>query len=1536
MFTDSSSNPVCGFSAILHPLAPNYDNAFNPCFLTWIFMAFSIISILIGLTTLINTFTHNVRYGTFHPKNTGLTHYIRVNSVLFSTVIFGYLAAANFINAESSSSSVSNAKFLALSLLSLTLFVVVLPLHLIETSYRPIPYDFLLLFWPIFGVLQLVLLFQDNFTDWPLINLSDNNSTLFIIEIGLLLNTVSIFCLENSKQYWKPNKDLTFQYVKNNQSKLLEQHNIIEKITFTWMNPLILSTYEKQYLDESELPDIPADVSTVANTQLLSQYWDVTKDTNNPNGLLICIAKAFGIQCLVSLFYEFMGRILNFVSPQLLRLFIQFFDQKQAPMLQGILISLSMFFVTALQTSLSNEYLLRALVLGLGCRSSLTSLIYQKSLKLSAESKMKTSSGDIINLMSVDVNRIQNVTQNLSILVLAPLDIILCILSLWPLLGKATLSGIAVMFLLVPLNTIIVKRYRVLNKKQMKLKDARSRIVNEILTSIKSIKLYAWEKPMLSKLRDSRNNKELKNLAVIRLVNQGANFIWNLIPFLVSFTSFATFALTSNIPLTSDIVFPALALINLLSNPLLELPMIITALVEALIAIGRVSTYLTNTEVDDTYITHNLSPSSATSNTDTAKNDVAISINNCSFLWSKPKYSDDQEASIESYNYSLKNINYSINQGSLSCIVGRVGAGKSSFLYGLLGQLVIVKGDGDSEPLVNINGNIAYCAQSPWIMNASFKENIIFGHRYDEEFYQKTIDACQLLPDLKILPDGDDTQVGEKGISLSGGQKARLSLARAVYARADIYLLDDVLSAVDSHVGKNLLTKVFSRTTGLLATKTIILSTNSISALNYSDKITLIAKGEIIEESTYDDINLAHHPKLFELIKEFVVAEIPNDKFNVSESVVDIIEELTPEVTNTYKSLRRASLASLKYDPSKKLVGDLRSGQVKETSAKGKVKWAVYIEYAKACSLFGVSIWFMLLIFASCVSIGGNYWLKDWTEQNSHAGSNSNVWKFITVYAILGFGASIANIIRSMVMMLWLGLNASRKIHDKMAARVLRAPMSFFDRTPVGRIMNRFTNDINSIDDSIPGSLQGFVVQLINTIITFAVVGYIMPLFIFVIFSLSIIYWYFQTFYVSLSRELKRLISISRSPIYGHLGETLNGIDTIRAYKQYNRFDHINNANVDFNLRSAYLLRSIHRWLMSRLQVIGSVGSLCASLLAIYTVTTKAPLTSSMAGFVMAYALQVTNSLRMVVRMSAEVETNVVSVERCLEYTTLPVERGEEDDADLSKFVKPPLHWPQEGEIYFHNYSTRYRENLDLVLRDISLHIKPGEHIGAVGRTGAGKSSLALSIFRIIEAAGGNIEIDRLNTSNMQLYDLRNRLSIIPQDSQLLEGTIRQNLDPFNYYTDEEVWKALELAHLKEHILSLEDKNEDANVEVDVNRSKLEYKVYEGGSNFSSGQRQLMSLARVLLKMSDSQVLVLDEATAAVDVQTDKIIQETIRSEFKSKTIITIAHRLDTVMDSDKIISLDQGQLKEFDSPQNLLNKEDGIFYSLCKQGGYI
>ena len=1416
-------NSTCTRWDLFEPLVPTKENAFSPCFLTswaavfgWIFLVWNIYN---GIRI-----ARNQRHGNLAPKETGLTYIVRVTLVILHTTSW-YIAAWK-----------SHQLFLIPANLSVVAF-----LHIVEPFLSPVPHDSLLVFWPWLSIFQGFLFFQQ-FTSYKIVTINK----------FLLLNSCIIFFLEY--KYWKPTHALIKHYHGDaNLKRQLFTPNVIDKFTFCWMNPLIFNASNNDYLPQ--LPEYsPTQLSAEDSASIfLKKYIPNNSDWH----FVVAVSKAFGKIALISFAYELVSKLLGFLQPQLLRLLILYF-QEDSPILHGILICLLMFAVTLVQTFFYNEYFLTNLQLGLNCRSSLTSLIYQKSLRVN-----NAGTGDVINLMSVDVNRIQSVSQDLSTLILAPTDIAICIISLWPLLGKSTLSAIGTMCLLVPLNAVVVKYSKSLNKTQMKLKDKRSSLIQEILASIKSIKLFAWETPMLEKLSNVRNNEELKNLRKIRFVGQGAMLIWNIIPFLVSFTLFTTFALTSDIPLTSDIVFPALALLNLLSNPLLSLPQVITSMIEATVSLGRINNFLSKSELNPHLI----------KNIDDKKVEISGS-----YAW------EDKPV--------LDNIHLTVNPQEFYCIVGKVGSGKSSLLSAILGNLKIID-DGS----IAIGGTVAYCNQQPWIMNASVKENILFGHRWDPEYYQQTIEACQLTPDLNILNEGDATLVGEKGVSLSGGQKARLALARAVYARADVYLLDDVLSAVDSHVGKNLIQEVLL---GLLKSKTVILCTNSISVLRYADKISLIENGQFVETVSSIDLESDKHPKLFALLEEF------------GNSSEESSSSCTPTPTTQHKLTRKASVETFTWEPLQKLLPNLNS--LAEVSAKGKVKWAVYLEYFRATSFLGIFIWFVMLILASLLSVASNYWLKNWTEQNSQAGENLNVWEFILIYAAFGFTSVIVRAVSSSIMQLWLAIKASTVIHNQMAETVMHSPMSFFEGNPAGRIMNRFTNDISKIDSSISGVFSGFFSRIVSTIMTLGVVGYIMPPFILVIIVLSIVYVYYEISYVTASRELKRLVSISRSPIYAHLGESINGIETIKAFKQLARFNFINHANIDFNIQAVYMLRSINRWLYFRLQLIGSLGILSASTLSVLSRLTSHPLSSSMAGFVMTYAMQVTNSLRMVVRMSAEVEISVVALERSFEYCHLPTEK-------LSG-IQPPLLWPVQGGIRFRNYSTRYRSDLPLVLNNINLAIKSGEKIGVVGRTGSGKSTLALSIFRILEASAGEIVIDDLVTKGVNLSTLRHKLSIIPQDSQLIAGTIRQNLDPFDYYSDDEIWRSLALAHLKTTVEELPE--------------RLEYEIKEAGSNFSQGQRQLMSLARVLLKMNDSKILVLDEATASVDVQTDKIIQQTIRNEFQNKTIITIAHRLDTVMDSDKILSLDNGVVQEFDTPTALLENKEGIFYSLCKQGGYI
>lgn len=623
---------------------------------------------------------------------------------------------------------------------------------------------------------------------------------------------------------------------------------------------------------------------------------------------------------------------------------------------------------------------------------------------------------------------------------------------------------------------------------------------------------------------------------------------------------------------------------------------------------------------------------------------------------------------------------------------------------------------------------------------------------------------------------------------------------------------------------------------------------------------------------------------------------------------------------NSNLTLRRASTASFrgprgKVTDEEENKGNVKTRQSKEFSEQGKVKWDVYKEYAKNSNLVAVAIYIFTLLAAKTAEIGGSVWLKQWSEANDVAGANPNVTFYIMVYFAFGIGSAVLVVLQTLILWIFCSIEASRKLHASMAHAIFRSPMSFFETTPSGRILNRFSSDIYKVDEVLARTFNMLFVNAARAIFTLVIITASTPIFVALIIPLGGLYIWIQKYYLRTSRELKRLDSISRSPIYAHFQESLSGISTIRAYRQTKRFSLENEWRVDANLRAYFPSISANRWLAVRLEFIGSIIILAAAGFAIISVTTGSGLSAGLVGLAMSYALQITQSLNWIVRQTVEVETNIVSVERVLEYARLPSEAPE-----VIFKNRPPNSWPSKGAVSFNNYSTRYRQGLDLVLKNVTLNIKSHEKIGVVGRTGAGKSSLTLALFRIIEAVEGDVTIDNLSTSSIGLHDLRSRLAIIPQDAALFEGTVRDNLDPGHIHDDTELWSVLDHARLRDHVASM--------------NGQLDAHINEGGSNLSQGQRQLVSLARALL--TPSNILVLDEATAAVDVETDAMLQTTLRSNmFKDRTIITIAHRINTILDSDRIVVLQNGSVKEFDTPSNLVQSR-GLFYELVKESGLL
>ncbi|KAL8710947.1 MAG: hypothetical protein Q9220_004546 [cf. Caloplaca sp. 1 TL-2023] len=1274
--------------------------------------------------------------------------------------------------------------------------------------------------------------------------------------------TFALAALEFILEYFVPKKQSVYDALGSDDECPFEYADIFSVLTFSWMTPMMKYGY-KEFLTQDDLWNLRKEDRTRTTGSALQDAWDLELEKKHPS-LWIALFRGFGGPYFRATFIKTISDALAFVQPQLLRLLISFVDsyrngQEHQPVIRGAAIAIAMFVVSASQTVCLHQYFQRAFETGMRVKSSMTALIYAKSMKLSNEGRASKSTGDIVNYMAVDTQRLQDLTQYGQMLWSAPFQILLCMISLYQLVGISMLAGVGAMILMIPVNGLIARLMKRLQKEQMKNKDSRTRLTTEILNNMKSIKLYAWSTAFMNKLNYIRNGQELKTLRKIGASQAVANFTWSTTPFLVSCSTFTVFVLTGDQPLTTEIVFPALTLFNLLTFPLAILPMVITSIIEATVAVGRLTDYFTAEE---------LQPDAVVAKDPAVyAGDEAVRISGATFTWDKSRN-------------CLEKINFSARKGELSCIVGRVGAGKSSLLQAVLGDIWKIHGE------VVVHGRTAYVAQQSWVMNASVKDNIVFGHRWDPHFYEQTIYACALVDDFQTLPDGDRTEVGERGISLSGGQKARVTLARAVYARADVYLLDDCLSAVDQHVGRHLIDQVLGPR-GLLASKTRILATNSIPVLVEADFVTLLRDGTILEKGTYEQLiamrgevaNLIKtansededSPSLSEDSSKATSSPASEDSDTVigtgngveedRDELQEGIGELAPIRAggggngrkSSFNTLRRASTASFKGPQGKMM--DEEPGltkQSKEIGEQGKVKWDIYGEYAKTSNLFAVTIYMIVLVGAQTAQIGGSLWLKNWSEVNQRYGANPEVGKYIGVYFAFGIGSA------------------------------------------------------------------GLVVLFVNTVralYTLVLIAASTPAFVALILPLGGVYLYIQRYYLRTSRELKRLDSISRSPIYAHFQESLGGMTTIRAYRQQQRFSQENEWRVDENLRAYFPSISANRWLAVRLEFIGSFIILAAASFAIISVATGSGLTAGMVGLAMSYALQITQSLNWIVRQTVEVETNIVSVERVLEYARLPSEAPER----MSK-SRPKIGWPAHGAVNIQNYSTRYRPGLGLVLKDINLAIEAHEKIGVVGRTGAGKSSLTLALFRIIEPVSGKISIDDLNTSTIGLQDIRSRLAIIPQDAALFEGTVRDNLDPGHVHDDTDLWSVLDHARLKEHVWRME--------------GRLDARIYEGGSNLSSGQRQLISLARALL--TPTNILVLDEATAAVDVETDALLQTTLRSSmFKDRTILTIAHRINTILDSDRIVVLDRGSVAEFDTPSALVRRK-GLFYELVKEAGLL
>uniref|UniRef100_A0A8D2ZPE6 ATP-binding cassette, sub-family C (CFTR/MRP), member 3 n=1 Tax=Scophthalmus maximus TaxID=52904 RepID=A0A8D2ZPE6_SCOMX len=1201
------------------------------------------------------------------------------------------------------------------------------------------------------------------------------------------------------------------------------------------------------------------------------------KSSPRQPSFLRALIKAFGPYFLIGSAFKLLQDIITFVNPQLLRMLIIFTKQEGVPDWWGYALAFLMFFTAFLQTLILHHHFQYCFVTGMNVRTAIIGAIYRKALVITNAAKRSSTVGEVVNLMSVDAQRFMDLTTFLNMLWSAPLQIMLALYFLWQNLGPSVLAGVAVMIMLIPFNAVIAMKMRGYQVEQMRLKDSRIKLMNEILNGIKVLKLYAWENSFKEKVLAIRQ-KELNVLRKTAYLGALSTMAWTSAPFMVALTSFAVYVYVTvdeNTALDAERAFVSLSLFNILRFPLNMLPQVISSIVQASVSLKRIQSFLSHDELDPNSVDRN--------NTAT---EFSVTVANGKFTWAK----EDPPV--------LHNINVMVPQGSLLAVVGHVGCGKSSLISALLGEMERLEGE------VSIRGSVAYVPQQAWIQNITLRDNILFGKPYNEQKYRSVLEACALTPDLEVLPGGDLTEIGEKGINLSGGQRQRVSLARALYSDTDVYLLDDPLSAVDAHVAKHIFDNLIGPD-GALKGKTRILVTHGISFLPQVDNIMVMVDGRVSEMGSYQEL-LKQDGAFAEFLRNYALEDIVEEDEAIEELIED--EELFPDdalsnhadmvdnepVINEakrnfirqisivsadgenprFRSVRRQGCSQRKHSEpqEKKKPHDMVKLIQTENTETGRVKTKVYLEYAKAVGpLLSVFICF-LYGCQNAASIGSNIWLSEWTNDAARNATKENLNMRVGVYAALGTAQGILVLISSFTLAMG-NMAAARKLHYNLLSNKLHTPQSFFDTTPIGRIINRFSKDIYVIDEALPATVLMFLSTLFASLSTMLVIVSTTPIFAVVIVPLAVAYVFVQRFYVATSRQLKRLESVSRSPIYSNFSETITGASVIRAYGRHSAFVLMSDTKVDENQKSYYPGIVSNRWLGVRIEFIGNCIVLFA---AMFAVTRKQSLTAGLVGLSVSYALQVTMSLNWMVRMTSDLESNIVAVERVKEYSeTKPEAPWEVEDK------KPSPNWPVEGNVQFQNYSVRYREGLDLVLKNLTLSVKGGEKIGIVGRTGAGKSSMTLCLFRLLEAAAGEITIDEVKIAEIGLHDLRSKLTIIPQEPVLFSGTLRMNLDPFEQCSDDELWKALEQSHLHKFV-----RNQPA---------KLELECTEGGENLSVGQRQLVCLARALLRKT--RILVLDEATAAIDLETDDLIQSTIRTQFEDCTVFTIAHRLNTIMD---------------------------------------
>ncbi|XP_009184747.1 ATP-binding cassette sub-family C member 8 isoform X8 [Papio anubis] len=1327
--------------------------------------------------------------------------------------------------------------------------------------------------------------------------------------------------------------------------------NLLSKGTYWWMNTFIKTAHKKP-IDLRAIGKLPIAMRALTNYQRLREAFDaqVRKDVQGTQGaraIWQALSHAFGRRLVLSSTFRILADLLGFAGPLCIFGIVDHLG-KENDVFQPKTQFLGVYFVSS-QEFLANAYVLAVLLF-------LALLLQRTFLQASYYVAIETG----INLRGA-------------------IQIIVGVILLYYILGVSALIGAAVIILLAPVQYFVATKLSQAQRSTLEYSNERLKQTNEMLRGIKLLKLYAWENIFRTRVETTRR-KEMTSLRAFAIYTSISIFMNTAIPIaavLITFVGHVSFFKEADF--SPSVAFASLSLFHILVTPLFLLSSVVRSTVKALVSVQKLSEFLSSAEIREEQCAPREPTAQGPASKYQAVEEGLPSLHSSQPSGSSPPNhpqplkvvnrkrparedcwgltgplqslvpsgegdADNSCVQITGGYFTwtpdgiptLSNITIRIPRGQLTMIVGQVGCGKSSLLLAALGEMQKVSGavfwssslpdsetGEDPSPEretatgldIRKRGPVAYASQKPWLLNATVEENIIFESPFNKQRYKMVIEACSLQPDIDILPHGDQTQIGERGINLSGGQRQRISVARALYQHANVVFLDDPFSALDIHLSDHLMQA------GILELlrddkRTVVLVTHKLQYLPHADWIIAMKDGTIQREGTLKDFQRSEC-QLFEHWKTLMNRQ---DQELEKETVTERKATEPPQGLSRTMSSRDGLLQDEEEEEEEAAESDEDDNLSSVLHQRAEIPWRACAKYLSSAGILLLSLLVFSQLLKHMVLVAIDYWLAKWTDSAltlTPAARNCSLSQECsldqTVYAMVFTVLCSLGIVLCLVTSVtveWTGLKVAKRLHRSLLNRIILAPMRFFETTPLGSILNRFSSDCNTIDQHIPSTLECLSRSTLLCVSALAVISYVTPVFLVALLPLAIVCYFIQKYFRVASRDLQQLDDTTQLPLLSHFAETVEGLTTIRAFRYEARFQQKLLEYTDSNNIASLFLTAANRWLEVRMEYIGACVVLIAAVTSISN-SLHRELSAGLVGLGLTYALMVSNYLNWMVRNLADMELQLGAVKRI--HGLLKTEAESYEGLLAPSLI--PKNWPDQGKIQIQNLSVRYDSSLKPVLKHVNALISPGQKIGICGRTGSGKSSFSLAFFRMVDTFEGRIIIDGIDIAKLPLHTLRSRLSIILQDPVLFSGTIRFNLDPERKCSDSTLWEALEIAQLKLVVKALP--------------GGLDAIITEGGENFSQGQRQLFCLARAFVRKTS--IFIMDEATASIDMATENILQKVVMTAFADRTVVTIAHRVHTILSADLVIVLKRGAILEFDKPEKLLSRKDSVFASFVR-----